>query len=179
MFWVLLGSCAAANGNMTAPYVDPIFGPLSAIAGGNWRKSLPHGGASVVVDLDIDQGVDPEVVGRLTSRLRDLARLDAAAREAMRGDAESEDSAVLLYRDHHAEELSAAEQAACFGQSVAWKTDVAAFVAALRLKCIWLSPEDEERPFVLDFTIGEAVTQYLIVVSLDAAGEVVDVAMES
>ena len=164
---------------MTDPHVDPVFGPLHEDAEGYWSKSITHGDASIKVDLNIDGDIDDVDVGRLTSRLSALPALEDQARAAMQADVESEDSAITLYRSHHAAELSEETLASCFGGSDAWKTDVSAFVAALQLKRVGLYPDDEEQSIIMDFTLGESATNYLLVVSFDSEGQVVAVDMES
>ena len=174
-----LGACTSEHHTMINPHVDPVFGPLQEDAEGYWCKPIKHGDALIEVDLNIDGDIDGAAVLRLTSRLSGLPALEAQARAAMHADVESEDSAVTLYRSHHAEELSAEALAACFGGSDAWRTDVPAFVAALHLKRVGLYPNDEEQSIIMDFTLGESVTDYLLAVSFDREGQVVAVDMES
>lgn len=174
-----LGACTSGRHTMTDLHVDPVFGPLQDDAEGYWSKSIKHGSASIEVDLNIDGDIDGVAVSRLTSRLSDLPALEARARSAMRADVKSEDSAVMLYRSHHAAELSAGALAACFGGSDAWRTDVPTFVAALHLERVGLYPDDEEQSIIMDFTLGESVTDYLLAVSFDREGHVVAVDMES
>lgn len=174
-----LGACTSGRHTMTYLHVDPVFGPLQDDAEGYWSKSIKHGDASIEVDLNIDGDIEFAAVSRLTSRLSDLHALEAQARAAMRADVTSEDSAVMLYRSHHVAELSAEALAACFGGSDAWRTDVPAFVAALHLKRVGLYPDDEEQSIIMDFTLGESVTDYLLAVSFDREGHVVAVDMES
>lgn len=164
---------------MIDPHVDPVFGSLQEDAEGYWSEFILHGDASIEVDLNIDGDIDGAAVSRLTSRLSDLPALEAQARAAMQADVESEDPAVTLYRSLHAEELSAEALAACFGGSDAWRTDVSAFVAALQLKRVGLYPADEEPSIIMDFILGESVTDYLLAVSIDRDGQVVAVDMES
>lgn len=174
-----LAACTSGRHTIAGLHVDPVFGPLQDDAGGYWRKSIKHGDTSIEVDLNIDGDIDVAAVSRLTSRLSDLPALEAQARSAMRADVKSEDSAVMVYRSHHAAELSAGALAACFGGSDAWRTDVPTFVAALRLERVGLYPDDEEHSIIMDFTLGGSVTDYLIAVSFDREGQVVAVDMES
>ena len=179
MFVTLVGARISERNTMIDLYVDPVLGPLPPNAEGYWSKSVAHGDVSIDVDVNLDGDVDGVAVGRLTSRLRDLSGLEVQARAAMRAEAESEASAVALYRSHHAAELSSEELAACFGGSDAWRADVSAFVSALQLKRVGLYPDAWKQSIIMDFTLGAAVTNYLLVVSFDCDAQVVAVVMES
>jgi hypothetical protein len=168
-----------ASMSMTNPYVDAIFGPLRMDDGGYWSKVAKYGSGTIELDLNIDGAIDAAAVERLTSRLRGLPGLDARARAAMQSNGREADSAVLLFRSHCTETLAPEVLVACLGPMEAWRTNTAAFVASLRLKRVGLYPEDTQQSIVMDFTLRDDVTTYLVCVSFDGDGNMVSVEMES
>ena len=139
--------------------------------------------ADGVIDLSIwvdGAGPDREVLDELARYITDLPAFDQAARAAMHADLPEEESAVQLYVEHHQEEL---------GTAVPPSTE--AFLAAVRLSGLSLRAADAidtnntdtddigGGEAVLDYTIGEDLTQYVIAVTLGADSVVRTIAMES
>jgi hypothetical protein len=102
---------------------------------------------------DVVEGAEPFV--------SDVARFDALAREAMRRNWDEDANGARLYAEHH--ELS----------------DLDTLLSRLQLVRIGFEEDEPDRFAVFDYTIGEELTQYLVVVSFDRDGEVTDVSMES
>ncbi len=164
---------------MMSAYIDPVFGPLNEEADGQWVTVLRFGGRPVSVYLNIEDEIDATAVRRLSSQLQDLPKLDALARSAMAREAEAGESAVSEYRIHHEKELSPADLERCFVPREFKRGDDQALVAALKLKSISLYPDDHDQSIVMDFTLGEKVTDYVLAVALDCAGLVTVISFES
>jgi hypothetical protein len=166
---------------MNAPHDHPIFGRIDPAEKDCWEATIDHAGRQIRIDLNLDSGkIDADALARVTSLIDDPSKLEKSSREAMRKDyGQSEDSMAALYRSHHRDELSEAELTTCFGTSKAWQDDIDVFLAHCKLIRIGLYPEETERCLVLDFSLGESVTQYLLVVSFDSNGKAVAVDMES
>ncbi|TVT87530.1 DUF2004 domain-containing protein [Acinetobacter colistiniresistens] len=100
-----------------------------------------------------------------------LARI--AMREALENQ-QAEDS-VELFIQHHLEEVEPAYWQKHFGTSTPTSLQVLEFLV---LDHQWeedgLEPHD-----MLDFTLPDEITNYVICVSFDAKGQVIDIAMES
>jgi hypothetical protein len=137
-----------------------------------WDKGIELAGRTVDVELFSDDDDDDEgqdVPDGATAFVNDIARFDALAREAMRANWHSDEFGARLYAEHHEDEL---------GIEVAGDPDK--LLARLFLKRIGFgSDDDPDRFVVLDYTIGEELTQYLMAVTFSRDGEITDVSMES
>ena len=86
---------------------------------------------------------------------------------------------VTLFVSHHLKELDASYWKAHVGSGTPEPRQV---LEVLELRSHWDSDDDEEEDDgieMLDFTLPGGVTQYVICVEFDAAGNVARVAMES
>ena len=105
----------------------------------------------------------------------EIKRREASARAAIKrafGTAD-EESGVSLFVSHHLEELDSAYWKKHFSTD---RPDPLRILDALALRSHW-GGDDEIDTF--DFTLPEEVTNYVISVSFDEAGEVSAVSMES
>ncbi len=161
----------------------PVFGgaEVDPAKGISWQKSVRLSVHDVTVRMTLSdpaqatvQALDvvaPFVIG--------IARFDAAARDGLRREHETEtDSNVSLYREHHLEELSRDQVAAIFGAPKE-SVDVASFLSAMHLVQVHLYPAKDDGCAVFDYTISQEATQYLLVVSFDRRGEITSIEMES
>lgn len=161
---------------MTSPVSDPIFGSLEPDGRGHWRTTVSHEGRELRADLNIDGELKIEPIRRLTGKLAGLTSLEESAREAMVADlARPRGSAVALYREHHQEQLAAIEAAT--GDQAS--SDDAAFLSACELIAVALYPEYPSHCLILDFKLREASSDYQLVVSFNADGQVAGIDMES
>ena len=100
----------------------------------------------------------------------ELAVFDARARAAMRAEWDEPGSDVRDYLAHHVEDLDEVHMA---------ELSPEAFIAGLHLSRVGLYPDDPRHHAVFDYTTGRDITDNLIAVKFDAAGAVVQIAMES
>jgi hypothetical protein len=160
----------------------PLFGDIDLAAGDYWAAKSEHAGHPLKIDLNIEGGaVDAGDLERVMRLAGDLGTLDGVGRGALRADYDQgqHPEGVALYLTHHLDELDEVELAECFGTADRKVIDIVALLARLRLCRVGLYPNRPERGIVLHYSIGMDVTNYLLVVSFDATGDVVDVAMES
>jgi len=161
---------------MSSDPTDPVFGTLGDDGHGHWSTTLAYGDREVRADLNIDGDLDIGKVNKLTKKLSDLAGLEQAARDAMIADfARPKNSSVALYRSHHQDQLSAIESATCIKVSGEDTT----FLTICDLRSVALYPEYPSHCLILDFKLREVDTDYLLVVSFNAEGQVAGVDMES
>lgn len=99
------------------------------------------------------------------------------ARVAMRAALENqqEGDSVELFIQHHLEEIEPDYWKKYFGSAVPTPLQV---LDLLVLADPWESDETDSRE-MLDFTLPDEITQYVICVSFDAKGQVIDISMES
>jgi len=162
----------------------PVFGALDLDSSGgiSWEGQRTLSKRDVALELTVMGGPLADVqklVDEAAPFVAELASFDAKARECLRIDHdEAPDSAVVLYMDHHLEELSPELLLSMFGKKPA-AVDRDSFLAALCLARVGLYPDDTDRSAVFDYTIDAEATQYLLVVTFDSEGEVIAIDMES
>ncbi len=105
----------------------------------------------------------------------EIKRRETAARAAIKQafDPADDECMVTLFVSHHLEELESAYWQKHFSSE---KPDPQRILDSLVLHSHW-GGDDEIDTF--DFTLPEGVTDYVICVNFDEAGEVSDVTMES
>ena len=99
------------------------------------------------------------------------------ARVAMRAALENQqaEDSVELFIQHHLEEIEPDYWKKYFGSAVPTPLQV---LDLLVLAAPWESDEIDSRE-MLDFTLPDEITQYVICVGFDAKGQVIDISMES
>jgi len=99
------------------------------------------------------------------------------ARVAMRAALENQqaEDSVELFIQHHLEEIEPAYWEKYSGSAVPTQLQV---LDLLVLADQWENDEVDSRE-MLDFTLPDEITQYVICVSFDAKGQVIDISMES
>lgn len=158
-----------------------LFGQIDLATAETWDASSTFAGRTISFDLNIESAnVDPIVLARLLKRIEDMASLDAAARNAMKRDADTgDDAAIFQYVEHHLSVLSDADKTTILGSRDASRVGPHAFLSNLRLLRVGLYPEQKYRQLVLDYSIGREFTNYLLSVSFDDAGAIAGIDMES
>lgn len=160
----------------------PILGSIDPSVPGFWDATVTFDGRDVEFDLTVDgSGLTPADIGSLPRRVEDLAPLDHAARLAILEDARSgdDDSAATLYLTHHHDALPGADFARLFGTDTPDLAEPDALLSRLVLIRVGLYPENEDRPFLLDYSIDPDATNYLLSVSFDSNRQPFAVDLES
>ncbi|MET0133220.1 MAG: DUF2004 domain-containing protein [Kibdelosporangium sp.] len=157
----------------------PVLGQVEVddTAGPSWRASAVVAGFPVELSFDPgDAPLDAGQVDTLAGVAERLAEFDRSARAAMLRDwVEDLDSeGAGGYLVHHVAELGEARVAEALG--VAIPLDAERFVAALRLVRLAVQPDE---PMVLDYTIDEDLTNYVLAVGIEADGQVSSINTES
>ena len=111
----------------------------------------------------------------MSANPNEIKKREAAARAAIKKsfDPADEESAVTLFVSHHLEELDSAYWQKHFSTP---KPDPQRILDSLVLRSHW-GGDDEMETF--DFTLPDDVTNYVICVKFDEAGEISEVDMES
>jgi hypothetical protein len=154
------------------------FGRLETSDELMWEDTANLAGREVELEMTGDTEVTPAQLDAAATFVRGLARFDATSREALLRE-QGDGSAVRLYIDHHLSELPAPVLQALFATTRASEITPALFLSRMVLQRVELYPADETRTAVFDYTLDQDATNYLLVVSFDAAGEVTSVEMES
>jgi hypothetical protein len=160
----------------------PVFGDVAIdpAQGVAWHKQVLLSGRQLDVRLIVDDARDANVdtLDVLAPFVARLADFDAVARDALKKDhRRGSDSNVLLYREHHLEELSADQVRAIFSQPDE-SVDIDRFLSALYLLRVSLHAAADACA-VFDYTISKDATQYVLAVRFDRSGAIAAIEMES
>ncbi|GAA4335943.1 DUF2004 domain-containing protein [Flaviaesturariibacter amylovorans] len=163
-----------------ATYTLPYFGAIDTGAPEEFYDAeATFGNGPLSLDLNVDEAsVAPESLDKVKRFLEDLPALDRKARALMAEDFHGGGDTVTEYLEHHSEELGNALDPLLEGSDAAAPRDER-LLKALRWVRAGFYPNDEEVFATLDYSLGEDLTQYLIVVNLDANGELAYMTMES
>jgi len=162
--------------------LHPVLGTIDASAPGDWQGTLRFAERDVDVELSIERGAVPEeTVTALLARLEKLDELDAVARAALASNAsgDDEDAATLVYVDHHRDELPDSDLEALFGSADRDRVDVSRVLSKLELVRIGLYPEDADYHFLLDYSLGREISDYVLCAVFDSAGKLHEIELES
>jgi hypothetical protein len=141
-----------------------------------WESEVELDGRPIELDLTFDGAtVDGALLDPLSRYVADLPSFDRQAQTLIRADLAEEESAVRDYIEQHLEEPGVVD--AVFGGSA---PDVDGFLAKLSLVRVGIGPADHRPCYeaVFDYTLGEEVTNYLVVVKFGEDG-VTEVTSES
>ncbi|RYY93620.1 MAG: DUF2004 domain-containing protein [Chitinophagaceae bacterium] len=163
-----------------AVYTLPHFGDVDHGAPEEFYDAqVPYAGDTLELDLNIDEAaVAPEQLDKVKRYLEDLPALDRKARALIAEDFHGAGDTVTEYLQHHMEELEEELDKLLEGTDPARPRDER-LMKALRWVRAGFYPNDDEIFVTLDYTLGEELTQYLVVVNLDANGELAYMTMES
>jgi hypothetical protein len=155
------------------------FGSLSEISGeARWERAADLVGRVVQLEMTCETHVTPTQLDVAATFARGLVDFDAASRAALWRE-QGDGSAVRLYIDHHLSELRGQTLQALFATTRASEITSALFLSRMVLQRVALHPGDETRTALFEYTLDQDATNYLLVVSFDAAGEVTSIEVES
>ena len=131
------------------------------------RERITIGGRDVRLDLEEIEGMD-EAGARAVEAF--LASIEAHAARAKAAVLASGDGGARLYYEHHLEECGAEDAG----------RDFAAFARKLVPVAVWFAAEDgDDWEAMIDYSLGEDVTNYVLCARMDPRGEIAEVVMES
>lgn len=146
-----------------------------------YEATVPFGSRQVAADLNFDEtAIDPvhlEAAGRF---LQQIADYDFKIKKWMAEDLSDESAdTVRTYLEHHLEELPEDELDELLSGSDSRRSRKEQLFNKLHLIRVGLYPHQEDQFAVFDYSIGEDITQYLIVVILQESGLLNYMTMES
>ena len=135
----------------------------------------------VAVDITFEDEVLAELLDPPAAVVTNAAELERTGREALGADlaTSGDDGAMPLYKAHLLAELAPETLRALFGVSAVSDIDDATFLDGMKLVRIGVYPESDEDAIVCDYTISPELTNYLVAVSFDRQGALLDVSLES
>ena len=160
----------------------PYFGNLDTDALEQYYDTnINFNSTQVQVDLNFgSETIAPEKL-ELAGRFIDNIRIhDINNRKRIEVDFNDEDGETVgAYIQHHLEELNPADLAELIGGNI--KTDEKAelLLKKLRLVRVGVYPEGEDQFGIFDYSFGEELTNYLVVIFTDENGNIDYMTMES
>jgi len=136
-------------------------------------------GQNISLDLNLEgPSIAPERLDGVRRMLGSLPEQDACNRQWMEEAlADGEEDTIRMYIDHHLE-LAGAEPEDADPLAAPDSRD-AHFIRRLQLVRVGFYPDSDEGYTLFDYSIDPALTDYLIVVRVDAYGELEYLALES
>jgi hypothetical protein len=159
----------------------PLLGAIDPSGPGFWDATLSFAERDVMLDLTVEGSeLTAAELEDVLKKAADLRGLDKRARKAIASDAEGdEEAAAALYVSLHRDELSDEQLQQLFGTTDRKAVTPDALLSKLHVVRVGLYPENEDGQILLDYSLGEDVTNYLLCVSFDAEGDVAAVDLES
>lgn len=165
-----------------ANITHPILGTINPAIPGSYEATIPFAGRSVAFDLTVEgHGLAADELDRLPGTTEELALLDRAARLAILRDARSgdDDSAAMLYITHHHDVLPRPDFVRLFGRDTLNLEEPEPLLSRMVLVRVGLYPENQDEPFLLDYSIDPDATNYVLSVSFDSRRRPLTVELES
>lgn len=165
-----------------ANITHPILGTINPSIPGSWEATVSFAGRAVGFDLSVEgHGLAADQLDHLPRTVEELALLDRAARLAILRDARSgdDDSAAMLYITHHRDVLPRPDFVRLFGTDTPDLEDPEPLLSRMILVRVGLYPENQDEPFLLDYSIDPDATNYVLSVSFDASRQPITVDLES
>ena len=144
-------------------------------------KSIEIDKQKININLNFDQAKpsDEELI-TLNSFLNKLSTTIKVNTIKIRNEFEKpKNNTVNEYITHHLAEISKGELYQLIDSNDKTKSDKEKLFDKIKLTRIGIYPQDHERFAIFDYTIGENYTQYLIVITTDKNGKIIDVTTES
>lgn len=159
----------------------PLLGTIDPSGPGFWEATTSFAEREVMLDLTLE-GTDlaAGALEEVLRKLDDLEKLDKVARKAIRRDArDGEDAAAALYVSLHRDELTDEQLEQIFGTADRAGVTAETLLSRLFVVRVGLYPESDDGQILLDYSLGEDVTNYLLCVAFDPDGSVSAVDLES
>lgn len=161
----------------------PVLGEVEFTdsADGVWDFEAQSPVGAISIDFNLEgKPLSPPLLDKAARLLGDLAALDGAARAAIRDDhAGGEGARSYEFLDYHVEELAPDQLDECFGTHAAESIGIEQLLAAVRLERLGFYLDNEEEFVIMDYKLAQDVSDQILVVYVNAVGEIQSVQMES
>jgi hypothetical protein len=166
---------------MTA-YTLPHFGnlPLANLEE-YYDVELEFNGNRIRIDLNFEnKTIDITTMGKIKNILENLDQFDKLNHTYMLDDYNDEDGdTVKFYLQHHLEEVGEDELSNLINLDDSTIEPEQQLLTKLKLVRVGLYPDGDDNFAIFDYSIGEEVTNYLVVINTDENGELDYMSMES
>lgn len=144
------------------------------------QKTININGDSIKMDLNFEsEDPNQQEIETTNNFLEKLPIFLSKNSTAIVNDSKNEENTVNEYIAHHLEEISKQDLAKLIDLNNNSKSNEEKLLENLKVKRIGIYPQNPEQFAVFDYSIGEELTQYLVVIYTDKNGNITDISMES
>lgn len=142
---------------------------------------ITYHGQEVQLDLIFDgERIDPERLNIVKQFIINIAELDRKNKQYIKQDYTDRNcDTVRNYLEHHLEELDEDELAGLINAEDPKTNPQIQLMNALKLVRMGLHPHSEEQFAIFDYSIGQDLTQYMVVIITDQEGNLDYMTIES
>ena len=160
----------------------PHFGPLDpASLDDYYDTEIDYNGMQIQIDLNFgSKTIDPKRLETVKAFIDNIRVHDINNKKYIDNDYNDNDGdTVKFYLEHHLEELGENELAALIDLNSKSTEHQKQLKNKLHLVRVGIYPEGEDQFATFDYSIGQDITNYLIVIDTDENGNLVYMTMES
>ncbi|MGU3375277.1 DUF2004 domain-containing protein [Chryseobacterium sp. M5A1_1a] len=165
-----------------AEYTLPYFGRLSTDNIEEYYDvNIDFNGNEIQVELNFESdNTDATKLDQVKNYLENIETFNRLAKSYILEDYHNEEGdTVKFYLEHHLEEVEPEELSTLINFDDVTVEPEQQLLTKLELVRIGLYPDNEESFAILDYSIGEEITNYLVVINTDQNGQLDYMAMES
>ncbi|NCD68487.1 DUF2004 domain-containing protein [Mucilaginibacter agri] len=157
----------------------PFFGDLNSESLQDYYdKDVIFGSAKIQLDLNFyETSIDEDKLSILKQYLNDLEKVVELAKKEINSDFKGGEN-VVEFLEHHIDVLDETELEAIIDTKDKSLSVEQRLLSALKLMRIGFYPEDDDFA-IFDFTLGEEISQYLLVVKFNNQMQLQEITMES
>jgi hypothetical protein len=165
-----------------ANYTLPHFGQLDLTNLAEfYNVNIQFNGQQIQIDLNFEnKTIDTKNLDIAKRFIENITDFDKKNKKYIEQDYADEDSdTVKTYVEHHLEEVDKAELIGLVDFENKKISPEQQLAKALRLVRLGLYPDSEDQFAIFDYSIGQELTQYLVVINTDQNGKLDYMTMES
>lgn len=163
-------------------YILPHFGTLSTEKLEEYYSvNMDFNGNEIQIDLNFEnKNIDAPQLDRVKSFLENIEKFDKLNKTYIMDDYHNEDGeTVKFYLEHHLEEVGKDELSTLINFDDSTTQPEQQLLTKLELVRVGIYPDSEDNFAISDYSIGEDLTNYLVVINTDENGQLDYMAMES
>lgn len=163
-------------------YTLPHFGQLSTEnLEEYYNVNIDFNGNEIRVDLNFEnKNIDTPQLDKVKNFLENIDKFDKLNKTYILDDYNDEEGeTVKFYLEHHLEEVGKDELSTLINFDDSATQPEQQLLTKLELVRVGLYPDNEDNFAILDYSIGQDLTNYLVVINTDENGQLDYMAMES
>lgn len=163
-------------------YVFPYFGKLQMDNLEEYYDvNIDYGDSEIQIELTFEnKTIETYIMDKTKNLIENISKFDKQNQIYIFNDYNNSDGdTVKAYLQHHLEVVDKVELSRIINFEDTTTKPEKQLLAKLKLVRVAIYPEDEDNFAVFDYSIGQDITDYLVVINTDADGKLDYMAMES